>query len=125
MVNNLSRHIIGRPSTLTKGQEHKYSSIFDRWRRDEVYRISQQATGCDETRCKYLDYLDKVDMSYNAAQHQRTRYLHQIVFKSGDPDLQAGPMAKREDSKQTVQVLFSVRKEQGRENTVIPKKSKK
>ena len=30
-------------------------------------------------------------------------------------------MAKREDSKQTLQVLLSVRKEQGRENTVIPK----
>ena len=30
-------------------------------------------------------------------------------------------MAKREDSKQPLQVLLSVRKEQGRENTVMPK----
>ena len=30
-------------------------------------------------------------------------------------------MTKREDSKQTLQELLSVRKEQGRENTVIQK----
>ena len=68
-----------------------------------------------------MDYLDRRDVSYNAAEHQRTRYPHQIVFKSGDPDIQAGPMANREYSKQTLQVLLGVRTERERGNTAIPK----
>ena len=52
-----------------------------------------------------------VDISYTAPNHQRSRYENTITMKSGDPDLQAGPMAKREDFKKTTKnVVESLKK---------------
>ena len=43
-------------------------------------------------------------------------------MKSGDPNLQAGPMCKREDYKATTKLLLSLREEKGKANTCFPKK---
>ena len=88
---------------------------------DGVCKNSQPAVGWCETFCKFVDYLDKVDISCNAPMHGRTRYLNQFFFVSGDPDLQVGPVEKREDCKKSLQALFCVRKEQGRGKTFTPK----
>ena len=47
--------------------------------RSEVYKNSQPAVGWCETICKFVDYLDKVDISNNAPKHQRTRCLNHFL----------------------------------------------
>ena len=59
-------------------------------------------------------------MPYTAPHHQRSRYENTTTMKSGDPDLQAGPMAKREDFKKTTRMLYSLWREQGKVNSFIP-----
>ena len=54
----------------------------------------QTAVGWNEAYCRYLDYFCTVDISYIAPHHQRSRNDNTITMKSGDPDLQAGSMAK-------------------------------
>ena len=113
MVNNLGNSILARPRTLRKECGKRVIILLDRWN-------SQPAVGWCETFCKFVDYLDKVDISYNAPMHGRTRYLNHF-FVSGDPDLQVGPVEKREDCKKSLQALFCVRREQGRGKTFTPK----
>ena len=94
METNHGKKTTGKPWTAKK---HGYTSVLDRWLNDETNRNSQVAIGWTETYCKYLDYLCTVDISYTAPNHRRSRDENTITMKSGDPDLQAGPMAKRED----------------------------
>ena len=102
METNFGKKTTGKPRTAKK---HGYTSVLDRWHNDETYRNSQVAIGWTKTYCKYLDYLHMVGISYTALYHQRCRYENTITMKSGDPDLQAGPMAKREDFKKTTKML--------------------
>ena len=62
-----------------------------------------------------------IDILYSAPCHHWSRYENTITMKSGDPDLQASPMTKREDFKKTTKMLYSLRKEQGKVNSFIPK----
>ena len=80
----------------------------------------QSAVGWNEAYCTYLDYFCTVDISYIAPHHQRSRNDNTITMKSGDPDLQAFPMAKREDFKKTTKdVVRSLKRT--RENSFIRK----
>ena len=65
--------------------------------------------------------LNTVDISYKAPNYQGSSHEHQILSKSCDADLQAGPMAKREDFKKTTKMLYSLREEQGKVDSFIPK----
>ena len=79
----------------------------------------QSAVGWNAAYCRYLDYFCTVDISYIAPHHQRSRNDNTITMKSGDPDLQAFPMAKREDFKKTTKdVVQSLKRT--RENSFIP-----
>ena len=46
-----------------------------------------------------------IKISYNAFYHRKYRYENTITMRSGDADLQAGPVAKREDLKKTTLLL--------------------
>ena len=51
----------------------KYTSILDRWPKDEVCRASQLVHGWTEEWVKYLDYISKIDISHDAPYRQRLR----------------------------------------------------
>ena len=53
--------------------------------------------------------------------HQRHRYESTITLVCNDEDRQAGPMKARKDVGPTTKILASLRQEQGRENSCIPK----
>ena len=95
-----------------------------RWQQDEKYRNSQQAHGWTEEHCRYLDYLTTIDISYTAPctapWHQRHRYESTITLACNDEDRHAGPLKARTDSRPTT-ILASLRQEQGRQNSFIPK----
>ena len=46
-------------------------------------------------------------------------------MKSGDPDHQAGSMAKREEYKTTTKLLYSLRQEQGKVNSKFRRKTER
>ena len=96
--------------------KHHKGTIVIRWQEDEKYRFSQQAHGWTEEYCRYLD-----DISHTAPWHQRHRYENTITLVCSDEDRQAGPMTIRKDSKPTTKILASLRQEQGRQNSFIPK----
>ena len=52
----------------------KYTSIWDRWQNDEVYRESQLVHGWTDEWVKYLDYISEIDIIHNAPYRQRQRY---------------------------------------------------
>ena len=98
-----------------KARKHNdHPSILSRWQNDEQYRTSQLAIGWTETYCRYLDYLTTIDISHHALESTTT-------MKSNDPNPQSGPMWKREDYRVTTKAVLSLREEQGRTNTYIPK----
>ena len=55
-------------------RKENFSSILDRFQRDETFHESQLAHGWTETWCKYLDCLVTVDKSHQPSQEQRARY---------------------------------------------------
>ena len=101
--------------------QRKVGEVFNKihsWRPEERecwYDIQWRAY------CKYMDYLTTVDIFNSAPYHQRHRDENTITMKSGDPDHQAGPMAKREDYKMTTKLLCSLRQEV---NSFIPKEKR-
>ena len=80
-----------------------------------------QAHGWTEEYCRYLDYLTTIDISYTALWHQRDRYESTITLACNDEDRQAEPMKARKDFRLTTKILASLRQEQGRQNSFIPK----
>ena len=91
------------------------------WQEDEKYRNFQQAHGWTEEYCRYLDYLTTIDFSYTASWHRRHLYESTITLACNDEDRQTGPMKGREDFKPTAKILASLRQEQGRQNSFVPK----
>ena len=118
----MARRPLGSNRRQKGARKHKdHPSILSRWQNDEQYRTSRLAMGWTETSCRYLDYLTKIDISHHAPYHQRSHYESTITMKSNDPNPQSEPMWKREDYRATTIALLSLREEQGRTNTKIPK----
>ena len=100
--------------------KHNKGTIAIRWQEDEKYRNSQQAHGWTGEYCRYLDYQTTIGISYTAPWHQRYRYESTITLVCND-GRQSGPMRARKDFKPTAKILASLRQEQGRQNSFIPK----
>ena len=103
MVSNVCKKVIGKPRA---SQEVQNSTIIRRsWtdggtmKQKGIFFFKKKTTEWDAAKVERLDYLNKVDISYRAPHYQTSRYEHRIALKSVDPDVLAGPMAKKEDHK--------------------------
>ena len=74
-----------------------------------------------EEYCRYLDYFTTIDISHTAPWQQRHRFDSTIRLVCKDDDRQAGPMRARRDFKPITIILTSLRQEQGRQHSFIPK----
>ena len=104
---------IVNPQLWTDDTAMRYTKI-PTWQEDGMNLIAKFSTISAYT----------IDISYSALYHHWSRYENTITMKSGDPDLQACPAAKREDRKRTTKMLFSLRKEQGKVNSFIPQENR-
>ena len=95
---------------------HNHNQVATGW---EVKTFS--ASPWTEEYCRYLDFLITIDISYIAPRHQRHLYESTITLACNDEDRQAGPMKARKDFGPTTKILASLRQEQGRQNSFIPK----
>ena len=57
----------------------KFTTVLDRWQNDEIYRASQLVHGWTEEYVKYLDYISKIDIIYDAPYNQRNRSANALV----------------------------------------------
>ena len=102
-------------------KRHEYTSILDRWQKDEVYRASQLAHGWTETWVKYLDYISNIDISVDAPHWQRQRYESTVYMRGADFDKQAGPLCQRPDHRSSSgNALVSLQRAQGQGVPHIP-----
>ena len=87
MESNFGKKIVGKPRTPSEVQR---STIMPRsWidgRTMKHTEIPKKQKNGTKPHCKYLAYLNTVHISYKAPSYQRSRYEHQNVSKSGDPD---------------------------------------
>ena len=98
-----------RPRDTSKGatKKDKYTSIWDRWQRDEVYRASQLADNSTDEWVKYLNFIAHFDISHDAPHWQRARYTNMIHVRSLDSNNQAGPLCKRPGYKEATRALMT------------------
>ena len=101
------------PQLWTDNAAMRYTKI-PKWQEDAMNLMAKFSTVSTYT----------IDISYSAPYHHWSRYENTITMKSGDPDLQAIPLAKREDLKRTTKMLYSLRKEQGKVNSFIPQEKR-
>ena len=101
------------PQFWTDDTAMRYTKI-PKWQEDGMNLIAKFSTISTYT----------IDISYSAPYHHWSRYENTITMKSGDPDLQASPTAKREYRKRTTKMLFSLRKELGKVNSFIPQEKR-
>ena len=122
----LVKKIITKPWMQKRGEQKrgKYTSVLDRWQKDEVYRVSQTAIGWTETCVKYLDYISEIDISFIAPFRQRVRCNTTIYLRSVDTNKQAGPLCQRPDFQSRAQVLVSIQQAQVKRVLHIPIKER-
>ena len=93
----------------------KYTSIWDRWQNDEVFRESLLVHGWTDEWVKYLDYISEIDICHNAPHRQRLRYESTVHMRGVDSNKQAGPLCQRPDYKSSANPLVSLQWAQGEE----------
>ena len=104
----------------TTTNRRKFTSILDRWQNDEIYRDSQLVHGWTEEYVKYLDYISKIDISYDARYNHRNRYENSLFMRGVDSNRQAGPLCQRPDYKSSASALVSLQRAQGKGVPHIP-----
>ena len=75
--------------------DKNFSSIWDRWQQDEIYKKSQLSRNLTDARVRHLDFIVHVDISHNAPSWQRERHVNLIHLRSLDSNKQAGPLWER------------------------------
>ena len=80
-----------KSSDKKKGKD----AITLRWQQDEQYRESQMVHGWTEEYCKYLDYLQTIDIDCAATWWHRHRYESTVTLAMTTKDRQCGPMNRR------------------------------
>ena len=98
----------------------KFTSILGRWQNNEIYPASQLVHGWTEEYVKYLDYISKIDISYDAPYNQRIRHEKSLFIKGVHSNKQAGPQCQRPDNKSSANALVNIQREQGKGVRHIP-----
>ena len=66
--------------------KRQYTSIWDLWHNDEIYRESQIAINWSDAWVRYLDHTAKIDIHQTAPHLQRNRYNNLLYLWSVDED---------------------------------------
>ena len=90
-------------------RKKEYTSILDRFQRDETFHESQLARGWTEGWYRYLDSFVKIDISHHASPEKRARHneLNHLRYASDN----LGPMKARPDYHMATRALTSINKE--------------
>ena len=99
-----------------------YTSILDRFQRDETFHESHLAHGWTEAWCKYLDRIANIDISHQASSEQRARYPELYHFRYASDNL--GPMKARSDYYMATRAIESMNNEAGQKPQITSKTSK-
>ena len=83
-----------RIAECNKG-ERAFTSIWDTWQNDEIYRKSQLAHNWSDAWVRYLDHIVQFNIYRNAPQSQRERYVNLLHVRSVDENKQAPPLWQR------------------------------
>ena len=75
--------------------EKTFTSIWDRWQNDEIYRKSQLAHYWLDAWVKYLDNIVHFNIYHHAPSPQRERYVNLLHLRSLDENKQARPQWQR------------------------------
>ena len=75
--------------------ERTLTSVWDRWQHDEIYRKSQLSHKWSDAWVRHLDHVAQFDISHNAPQWQRERYVNLLHVRSLDSNKQAGSLWQR------------------------------
>ena len=77
--------ITGKAKGVTKNvKKRDYTAIAKKWKDDHPYREAQQVHGWTLEYRIFLDYLNTVEIEYQAAREERTRYHNQYVLRWKD-----------------------------------------
>ena len=98
--------------SATKG-ERTFTSIWDRWQHDEIYQKSHLKHNWSDAWVRCLDHIAQFDLSHNAPQWQRERYVNLIHLRSLDSNKQAGPLWKRPGYQEAKRELANIHKSEG------------
>ena len=63
--------------------KRQYTSIWDRWQRDETYRESQLVPEWSDAWVRCLDHIANIDISHTAPHFQRNRCNNLLYLRSG------------------------------------------
>ena len=100
----------------------KLTSILDRWQNDEICRAPQVVHGWTEECVKYIDYISKIDISYDANYNQRNRHENSLLMRGVDSKKQAGPLCQRPEYKSSANAIVSIQRGQSKGVPHIPMK---
>ena len=74
--------------SATKG-DRGFTTIWDRWQNDDIYRQSQLAHNWSNALVRYLDHIVHFSIYHNVTQQQRERRVHILYLRSVDENRQA------------------------------------
>ena len=73
----------------------KYTSVWDRWHRDETYRESHLVHEWSGAWVRYFDHTATIDISHTAPHSQKGRYNYLLYLRSVNEDKQGLPLPQR------------------------------
>ena len=103
-------------------RKEKYTSILDRFQRDETFHENQKAHGWTGAWCKHLDYVVNIDISHNGSPEQRARCTGLYHFRYASDNL--GPTKARPDYHIATRAIISMNKEAGQKPQTTSKSGK-
>ena len=105
------------PCSCSK-KKRTYTSMWDRWTNDQVYRESQLAHDWSDAFVNYLYHIAAIDIPFNDTQEQRGRYSRLLHLRASDDDRQGPPFATRPGNKEAKNLLSEVQRETPKEMVI-------
>ena len=96
--------------SATKG-ERKFTSIWDRWQNDAIYRQYQLVHYWSVAWVRYLDHIVHFRIYHNATQQHRERNMHILYLRSVDDNRQATHLSQRPGYPEAKEKLMNLQKE--------------
>ena len=95
--------------SATEG-DRAFTSIWDRWQNDQIYRKSQLAHNWSDAWVRYLDHIVHFSICHNATQPQRERKMSLLHLRSVDGNKQAPPLSQRPGCREATKELSNLQK---------------
>ena len=98
-------------NVVVRKNKRQYTSIWDRWQRDETYRESQLVHEWSDASVRYLDHTAKNRPLPKAPHSQRERYNNLLYLRSVNEDKQAPPLPQRPGYQDAKKALLDIHKQ--------------